>query len=152
MLVSQIVGTEMGCIISPCVFWLFDIDNPGFETPDSEYQVLYALVYRNVYLLGMQRFSCQRVVPSFALHSLQELLLLGAEKGLCLHSFSMAMAIPFYLGLYFAVDMKFESLLWMKSNKAQPEASGLICSDGIWTLPNGTYLHEVPVKKPKCQG
>ncbi|KAK6930262.1 Oligopeptide transporter, OPT superfamily [Dillenia turbinata] len=38
-------------------FLKFNIDNPGFETPDSEYQVLYALVYRNVYLLRMQRFS-----------------------------------------------------------------------------------------------
>ncbi|KAL5076281.1 hypothetical protein RYX36_015265 [Vicia faba] len=53
----------------------------------------------------------------------------------------MAMAIPFYLGPYFAIDMCVGSLIlfvWEKVNKAKADAfapavaSGLICGDGIY--------------------
>ncbi|CAM8879583.1 unnamed protein product [Rhodiola kirilowii] len=70
----------------------------------------------------------------------------------------MAMAIPFYLGAYFAIDMCLGSLIlfvWEKANKKQAAAfgpavaSGLICGDGIWTLPS-SILALAGVKPPIC--
>ncbi|GMN22655.1 hypothetical protein TIFTF001_051231 [Ficus carica] len=70
----------------------------------------------------------------------------------------MAMAIPFYLGSYFAIDMCVGSLIlfvWTKVNKAKADAfapavaSGLICGDGIWTLP-ASVLALAGVKPPIC--
>ncbi|KAK2421585.1 putative metal-nicotianamine transporter YSL7 [Trifolium repens] len=70
----------------------------------------------------------------------------------------MAMAIPFYLGPYFAIDMcvgSFILFVWEIVNKAKADAfapaiaSGLICGDGIWTLP-ASILAIVGVKPPIC--
>ncbi|CAA0813424.1 Probable metal-nicotianamine transporter YSL7 [Striga hermonthica] len=70
----------------------------------------------------------------------------------------MAMAIPFYLGGYFAIDMCVGSLIlfvWEKLNKAKADAfgpavaSGLICGDGIWTLPS-SILALAGVNPPIC--
>ena len=70
----------------------------------------------------------------------------------------MAMAIPFYLGSYFAIDMCVGSLIlfvWQKKNKAEAEAfapavaSGLICGDGIWAMPS-SILALAGVKPPLC--
>ncbi|KAF3642960.1 putative metal-nicotianamine transporter YSL5 [Capsicum annuum] len=70
----------------------------------------------------------------------------------------MAMAIPFYLGSYFAIDMCIGSLIlfiWTKINKAKADAfgpavaSGLICGDGIWTLPS-SILALSGVNPPIC--
>ncbi|MED6130225.1 putative metal-nicotianamine transporter ysl7, partial [Stylosanthes scabra] len=52
MFVSQVVGTAMGCIISPCVFWLFYKAFGSLGSPDSQYPAPYALVYRNMAILG----------------------------------------------------------------------------------------------------
>ena len=55
------------------------------------------------------------------------------------------MAIPLYLGPYFAIDMCVGSLrlfIWERTNKAKADAfgpavaSGLICGDGIWIFPS----------------
>jgi uncharacterized oligopeptide transporter (OPT) family protein len=70
----------------------------------------------------------------------------------------MAMAIPFYIGPYFAIDMCVGSLIlyvWGRINKAKADAfapavaSGLICGDGIWTLPS-SILALAGVKAPIC--
>ncbi|KAJ4828755.1 hypothetical protein Tsubulata_035410 [Turnera subulata] len=70
----------------------------------------------------------------------------------------MAMAIPFYIGPYFAIDMCVGSLIlfvWEKIDKAKADAfgpavaSGLICGDGIWTLPS-SILALAGVKPPIC--
>jgi uncharacterized oligopeptide transporter (OPT) family protein len=55
----------------------------------------------------------------------------------------MAMAIPFYIGPYFAIDMFVGTAIvfvWQKVNRSKATllvpalASGLICGDGIWTM------------------
>ena len=70
----------------------------------------------------------------------------------------MAMAIPFYLGPYFGIDMCIGSLIrfvWDRLDGARakacapPVASGLICGDGIWTLPQ-SVLALAGVKPPIC--
>lgn len=56
----------------------------------------------------------------------------------------MAMAIPFYLGSYFVIDMCVGSVIlfvWKIMNKQQAEelgpavASGLICGESMWGIP-----------------
>ncbi|KAF2314788.1 hypothetical protein GH714_033568 [Hevea brasiliensis] len=70
----------------------------------------------------------------------------------------MAMAIPFYIGGYFAIDMCVGSLMlyiWRKINKAKADAfgpavaSGVICGDGIWTL-RSSILSLAGAKPPLC--
>uniref|UniRef100_A0A0A9BVV4 Uncharacterized protein n=1 Tax=Arundo donax TaxID=35708 RepID=A0A0A9BVV4_ARUDO len=70
----------------------------------------------------------------------------------------MAMAIPFYIGSYFAIDMFIGTVILFARemvNKAKADAfapavaSGLICGDGIWTLPQ-SVLALAKVKPPIC--
>ncbi|KAF5179363.1 Iron-phytosiderophore transporter yellow stripe [Thalictrum thalictroides] len=70
----------------------------------------------------------------------------------------MAMAIPFYLGGYFTLDMCLGSLIlfiWQQINKAKADtytsaiASGMICGDGIWSLPSA-LLSLFGVQAPFC--
>lgn len=165
MFVSQVIGTAMGCVISPCVFWLFLKAFSDFGFPDSQYPAPYALVYRNMSILGVEGFSA---LPKNCL-TLCYVFFFGAmvingirdavgKKRASFIPLPMAMAIPFYLGAYFAIDMCVGSLIlfiWRKVNKAKADAfapavaSGLICGDGIWTLPS-SILALVGVKPPIC--
>uniref|UniRef100_A0A0D3AMF5 Uncharacterized protein n=1 Tax=Brassica oleracea var. oleracea TaxID=109376 RepID=A0A0D3AMF5_BRAOL len=70
----------------------------------------------------------------------------------------MAMAVPFLVGGYFAVDMCVGSLIvfvWnmrdrVKAGLMVPAvASGLICGDGLWILPS-SILALAGVKPPIC--
>lgn len=165
MFVSQIIGTAMGCVISPCVFWLFykAFDNLG--VPGSEYPAPYALVYRNMSILGVEGFSalpknCLKLcyvffIAAIVVNAIRDAVGKNRAKYIPL---PMAMAIPFYLGGYFAIDMCVGSLIlfvWQKLNKTKADAfgpavaSGLICGDGIWTLPS-SILALAGVKPPIC--
>ncbi|KAM3285499.1 putative metal-nicotianamine transporter YSL7 [Capsicum chacoense] len=165
MFVSQIIGTAMGCLISPCVFWLFYKAFPDLGTQGSAYPAPYALVYRNMSIIGVEGFSalpkncltlcCIFFVGAIVINAIRDLVGKNKAKYIPL---PMAMAIPFYLGSYFAIDMCLGSLIlfvWTKINKAKAEAfgpavaSGLICGDGIWTLPS-SILALVGVKPPIC--
>ncbi|GKD90286.1 metal-nicotianamine transporter YSL3-like protein [Tanacetum coccineum] len=56
MLVSQAIGTAIGCVVAPLIFFLFykafDVGNPV-----GEYKAPYALIYRNMAILGVEGFS-----------------------------------------------------------------------------------------------
>uniref|UniRef100_A0A2N9HCR9 Metal-nicotianamine transporter YSL7 n=1 Tax=Fagus sylvatica TaxID=28930 RepID=A0A2N9HCR9_FAGSY len=165
MFVSQIIGTAMGCVISPCVFWLFYKAFDDLGLPGTQYPAPYAIVFRNMVLLGVKGFSS---LPKNCL--LLCFLFFGAailinltrdlvdKKWGRFIPLPMAMAIPFYIGSYFAIDMCVGSLIlfvWEKINKAKADAlgpavaSGLICGDGIWTLP-ASILALAGVKPPIC--
>ncbi|XP_030952802.1 probable metal-nicotianamine transporter YSL7 [Quercus lobata] len=165
MFVSQIIGTAMGCVISPCVFWLFYKAFNGLGTPDSEYPAPYALVYRNMSILGVQGFSalpkhCLTLcyvffIAAVVINGIRDAV---GKKRASYIPLPMAMAIPFYLGSYFAIDMcvgSFILYVWGKLNKAKADAfgpavaSGLICGDGIWTLPS-SILALAGVNPPIC--
>lgn len=165
MFISQIIGTAMGCVISPCVFWLFYKAFHDLGVPGSEYPAPYALVYRNMSILGVEGFSalpknCLTLcyiffIGAIAINALRDALGKNKAKYIPL---PMAMAIPFYLGSYFAIDMCLGSLIlfiWTKINKAKADAfgpavaSGLICGDGIWTLPS-SILALSGVNPPIC--
>ncbi|XP_004515282.1 probable metal-nicotianamine transporter YSL7 [Cicer arietinum] len=164
MFVSQIIGTTMGCVISPCVFWIFYKAFPDLGTRKSQYPAPYAIVYRNMAILGVQGFGslpdnclllCYIFFGAAIVVNLTKDLIGKVGRFIPL---PMAMAIPFYLGPYFAIDMCVGSLIlfiWEKINKAKADAfapavaSGLICGDGIWTLP-ASILALFGVKPPIC--
>jgi OPT family oligopeptide transporter len=165
MFISQVMGTGMGCVIAPCVFWLFykafgDIGESG-----TEYPAPYAIVYRNMAILGVDGFSslpenCLTLCYIFFAAAI----VINLTRDLLPHKVSrfiplpMAMAIPFYIGSYFAIDMFLGSAIlffWERVNKAKADAfgpavaSGLICGDGIWTLPQ-SILALAKVQPPIC--
>jgi len=57
MFISQVIGTAMGFVIAPCVFWLFFKAFGDLGQPGSEYPAPYALVYRNMAVLGVEGFG-----------------------------------------------------------------------------------------------
>ncbi|XP_066322156.1 probable metal-nicotianamine transporter YSL14 [Miscanthus floridulus] len=165
MFISQVIGTGMGCVIGPCVFWLFykafgDIGESG-----TEYPVPYAIVYRNMAILGVDGFhslpeNCLTLCYIFFAAAI----VINLVRDLTPHRVSrfiplpMAMAIPFYIGSYFAIDMFLGCVIlfvWEQLNKAKADAfgpavaSGLICGDGIWTLPQ-SILALAKVQPPIC--
>uniref|UniRef100_A0ACD5UDS1 Uncharacterized protein n=1 Tax=Avena sativa TaxID=4498 RepID=A0ACD5UDS1_AVESA len=164
MFISQVIGTAMGCVIAPCVFWLFyksfDIGKDG-----SEYPAPYATVYRNMAILGVEGFSklpehCLTLCYVFFAAAIVINLIKDSVPGKIAKyiPLPMAMAIPFYIGPYFAIDMFVGTVIifvWSKVNKTKAEAfgpavaSGLICGDGIWSLPQ-SILALAKVKPPIC--
>ncbi|KAL2499116.1 putative metal-nicotianamine transporter YSL7 [Abeliophyllum distichum] len=165
MFVSQIIGTAMGCVISPCVFWLFYKAFHDLGVPGSQYSAPYALVFRNMAILGVEGFSslpknCLTLCYVFFIAAVVINLIrdIVGKKWARFIPLPMAMAIPFYLGAYFTIDMCIGSLIlfiWEKIDKAKADAfgpavaSGLICGDGIWTLPS-SILALAGVNPPIC--
>ncbi|WJX51163.1 putative metal-nicotianamine transporter ysl7 [Trifolium repens] len=165
MFVSQVIGTAMGCIISPCVFWLFYHAFGTLGQPGSAYPAPFALVYRNIAILSVDGVSalpknclllcCVFFAGAIIINLVRDL---SGEKYGKFIPVPMAMAIPFYIGSYFAIDMCVGSLIlfvWKKVDKAKADAfgsavaSGLICGDGIWSLPS-SFLALAGVQPPIC--
>ncbi|KAF6161530.1 hypothetical protein GIB67_009409 [Kingdonia uniflora] len=164
MFVSQLVGTAMGCIIAPLTFWLFwtafDIGDPN-----GPYKAPYALIFREMAILGVEGFSelpkhCLAICCGFFVAAL----IINLSRDMLPSKISqfipipMAMAIPFYIGAYFAIDMFVGTVIlfvWEKINRKEAEnyagavASGLICGDGIWTIPSAV-LSIFRVNPPIC--
>ncbi|KAH9685654.1 metal-nicotianamine transporter YSL3 [Citrus sinensis] len=150
MLLSQAIGTAIGCVVAPLSFFLFyrafDVGNP-----DREYKAPYAIVYRN-----MQFSLCYGFFAfAIAANLLRDLSPKKIGKWIPL---PMAMAVPFLVGAYFAIDMCVGSLIvfvWQKLNKKKADlmipavASGLICGDGLWILPS-SILALAKIRPPIC--
>ncbi|KAL2556278.1 Metal-nicotianamine transporter YSL3 [Forsythia ovata] len=164
MVLSQGIGTAIGCIVAPLTFFLFyrafDVGNP-----DGEYKAPYALIYRNIAILGVEGFSAlpqhslQLCCAFFTFAILANLLRdrLPEKVGQWV-PLPMAMAVPFLVGAYFAIDMCIGSLivyLWHKVNNEKASlmipavASGLICGDGLWILPS-SILSLAKIKPSIC--
>ncbi|KAH0875155.1 hypothetical protein HID58_072517, partial [Brassica napus] len=165
MFLSQAIGTAMGCVISPCVFWLFYKAFPDFGQTGTAYPAPYALVYRNMSILGVEGFSAlpQHCLMICYIFFAAAVFVNGARDAVGPNwsrfiPLPMAMAIPFYIGGYFTIDMCVGSLIlfvWRKLNRPKADAyssavaSGLICGEGIWTLPS-SVLALAGVKPPIC--
>ncbi|XP_048138461.1 probable metal-nicotianamine transporter YSL7 [Rhodamnia argentea] len=161
MFVSQVIGTAMGCVVSPCVFWLFYKAFKDLGLPTSVYPAPYADIYRSMALLGVEGFSslpkhCLILCYGFFAASIVMNVIRDSvpKKYSMFILLPMATAIPFYLGSYFAIDMCVGSLIlysWERSDRAKADAfvSGLICGDGIWALPT-SILALTGVKPPIC--
>ncbi|KAL9274099.1 Metal-nicotianamine transporter YSL3-like protein [Drosera capensis] len=164
LLLSQAIGTVIGCIVAPLTFFLFykafDVGNP-----DGEYKAPYALIYRNMAILGVEGFSalplhCLQLCYGFfgfaiLANLFRDLFPKRIGKWIPL---PMAMAVPFLVGAYFAIDMCVGSLVvfvWRRldSKKATlmvpAMASGLICGDGLLILPS-SILALAGIKPPIC--
>ncbi|KAK1385448.1 putative metal-nicotianamine transporter YSL7 [Heracleum sosnowskyi] len=169
MFFSQILGTAMGCFITPLVFWIF---YKAFSVgdPEGSYPAPYGLMYRGIALLGVEGFSslpknCLKLaiyffIAAIVMNIITELLR-KFETKYRLYRFipsPMCMAIPFYLGAYFAIDMCVGSLLlffWELKDKkkarafAPAVASGLICGDSLWGIP-AAILALAGLQPPVC--
>ncbi|KAL2347931.1 hypothetical protein Fmac_001931 [Flemingia macrophylla] len=155
MFMSQVLGTATGCFVSPLIFWFFH-NAYTIGDPQGSYPAPYGEVYRGVALIGAKGFSylpkhcLQLAIVFFVLAVFINIvrdLLEHYETKYRIYRFvpnPMALAIPFYLGGYFAIDMCIGSLilfLWEKKNKQKSKdyapalASGLICGDSLWSVP-----------------
>lgn len=164
MLFSQAIGTAMGCIIAPLTFFLFyeafDVGNPN-----GSFKAPYALIYRNMAILGVQGFSA---LPQHCLQLCYGFFGFAVVTNLMRDLFPskygqwvplpMAMAVPFLVGASFAIDMCVGSLIvfvWHKVNSGKAAlmvpavASGLICGDGLWILPS-SLLALAKISPPIC--
>lgn len=164
MFVSQLVGTAMGCVIAPLTFWLFwtafDIGSL-----DGPYKAPNAVIFRKMAILGIVGFSelpkhCLAISCGFFVFALVINLVrdMTPKKVSRFIPMPMAMAIPFYIGAYFAIDMFVGTVImfvWEQMNRKDAEdyagvvASGLICGDGIWTIPSA-FLSVLRINPPMC--
>lgn len=164
MLVSQAIGTAMGCIIAPLTFFLFykafDVGNP-----EGSWKAPYALIYRNMAILGVEGFSalprhCLQLCYGFFSFAVAA----NVIRDVCPGKYGrwvplpMAMAVPFLVGANFAIDMCVGSLIVVACHKIDGKkaalmvpavASGLICGDGLWILPS-SFLALAKVNPPIC--
>uniref|UniRef100_A0A0C9S916 TSA: Wollemia nobilis Ref_Wollemi_Transcript_9812_2388 transcribed RNA sequence n=1 Tax=Wollemia nobilis TaxID=56998 RepID=A0A0C9S916_9CONI len=164
MFVSQLIGTAMGCIIAPSTFWLFYKAFPVGQQ-GGDYPAPYGLIFRNMAILGVEGFGalpkhCLTLCYCFfgfaiVVNLIRDRLPKKVSQYIPL---PMAMAIPFYLGGYFTIDMCVGTAIvfvWQKMNRKNADvmvaavASGLICGDGIWTLPS-SILALAKVNPPIC--
>ncbi|RVW45216.1 putative metal-nicotianamine transporter YSL6 [Vitis vinifera] len=164
MFVSQLIGTAMGCVIAPLTFWLFwtafDIGSP-----DGPYKAPYAVIFREMAILGVEGFSelpkhclaicCGFFVAALVINLLRDVTPAKVSQFIPI---PMAMAVPFYIGAYFAIDMFVGTVIlfvWERMNRKGAEdfagavASGLICGDGIWTIPSA-ILSIFRINPPIC--
>ncbi|XP_066343344.1 probable metal-nicotianamine transporter YSL13 [Miscanthus floridulus] len=165
MFISQVIGTAMGCVIAPCVFWLFYKAFGNIGITGSEYPAPNAVVFRSMAVLGVDGFSslpknCLTLCYVFFAAAIIINLIrdLVPKKVSRFIPIPMAMAIPFYIGAYFAVDMFVGTVIlfvWQRLDRAKADAfapavaSGMICGDGIWVLPQ-SVLALAKVKPPIC--
>ncbi|KAK7273701.1 hypothetical protein RIF29_14760 [Crotalaria pallida] len=157
MFFSQALGTTMGCLMTPTMFWFFQ-KAYTLGDPEGSYPAPYAQVYRGIALLGAKGFDS---LPNHCLElaiilffiavliNIVQDLLMRYETKYKIYRFvpnPMCLAIPFYLGGYFTIDMCVGSLIlyaWEKKNKQKAKdyapavASGLMCGDSLWSVPAG---------------
>ncbi|EPS62701.1 hypothetical protein M569_12087, partial [Genlisea aurea] len=166
MVVGQAIGTAIGCVVGPLSFFLF---YKAFDVgdPDGAYKAPYALIYRNMAILGVEGLSA---LPEHCLQLCGGFFAVGMAMNLLRDAMParygnwvpipMAMAVPFMVGANFAVDMGMGSLvvyLWRRfgGNDGKEEemvpavASGLICGDGLWILPSAV-LAMAKINPPMC--
>ncbi|KAF8413380.1 hypothetical protein HHK36_001361 [Tetracentron sinense] len=164
MLLSQAIGTAMGCVVAPLTFLLFykafDVGNPN-----GKFKAPFGIIYRNMAILGVQGFSalprhCLQLCYGFFSFAVVVNILrdLSPPKIGKWAPLPMAMAAPFLVGAYFAIDMCMGSLIvfvWHKLNSKKAAlmvpvvASGLICGDGLWILPS-SFLALAKINPPIC--
>ncbi|KAL0670098.1 hypothetical protein Bca4012_032802 [Brassica carinata] len=164
MFVTQLLGTAMGCVIAPLTFWMFWT---AFEVgdPDGLYKAPYAVIYREMAILGIEGFAklpkhclalcCGFFVAALVVNLVRDITPPKISKFTPL---PMAMAAPFYIGAYFAIDMFVGTVvlfIWERVDKKDADdysgavASGLICGDGIWTIPSA-ILSILRINPPIC--
>ncbi|KAL2631052.1 hypothetical protein R1flu_015738 [Riccia fluitans] len=164
MFAAQLIGGVMGCVLAPATFWLFwtayDIGDPS-----GPYTAPIAVIYRTMALLGIEGLGSlpdhclQLCYVWFAVAMLLHVIRDSLPVKYCRFvPIPVAMVIPFYLGAFFAIDMFVGTCIvyiWGRFNKKDAHtfsaaiASGLICGDGLWTIPSA-ILSFAKVNPPLC--
>ncbi|PAN39190.1 hypothetical protein PAHAL_7G226800 [Panicum hallii] len=163
MFISQVIGTAMGCVIAPCIFWLF-YKSFDVGASDGAYPAPYTIMYRNMAIMGVDGLSLPKhcltlcyifFAVSFTVNLMKDLVPKKVAKFIPI---PMAVAIPFYVGAFFTIDMFLGCtilFIWEWKNKAEADslgpavASGFMCGDGLWALPEAV-LSLANVKPPIC--
>ncbi|CAA6663338.1 unnamed protein product [Spirodela intermedia] len=160
---SVAVGTAIGCVVAPLAFFLFykafDVGNP-----DGSFKAPYALIYRNMAILGVEGFSalprhCLQLCYGFFGFAVAANIArdLSPEIYGRWIPLPMVMAVPFLVGELRHRHVRREPggirWHWFDSKKATvivpAVASGLICGDGLWTLPS-SLLALAKINPPIC--
>ncbi|OEL27333.1 putative metal-nicotianamine transporter YSL5 [Dichanthelium oligosanthes] len=151
MFVSQLTGVALGCVIAPLTLWLFwtafDIGKP-----DGEYKAPFAIIFREMAILGVEGFAslpkhCLQICCAFFLVSLAINLLRDVTPA----SASRFIPIPMAMAVLGTVIL----FVWQKVNRRDADdyavgvASGLICGDGIWSIPSAV-LSILKIDPPVC--
>lgn len=170
MFASQVIGTTIGCVANPFLFAAFQriIGKDHLGESGTLYAAPMAVAFRGLAALSVHGI---KTLPKHAI----ELCAVSFVLGLCVDSLTsvakaqnwrikgcipnvMAMAVPFFIGPTFAIDMAMGSLiliLWRRADKQAANmlyvvvASGLICGDGLWSLPSA-FLSTFKVQPPIC--
>jgi OPT family oligopeptide transporter len=164
-LLSQVLGTAMGCVVNPLVFTVF---HHFYESNANKvYDAPMARVYRAIAVLGAgdQQLPDHCLAISIAFFALA--LAVSALRELASHNKWPAqhyipsvtgMAVSFLLVPAVSIDMCVGSLILFMWNRADREdaqvfapvlASGLICGDGLFSIPYA-LLARYDVTPPIC--
>ncbi|XP_048136596.1 probable metal-nicotianamine transporter YSL7 [Rhodamnia argentea] len=166
LFLSQLIGTLVGCLVSPYIFLYFKNHYPnGFGTPDSMFPASWASSQRAAAMRATNGFStlpkhCLSLSLAFFFVAILVSLLRDSmpKKWKHLIPIPMAFAVPFNVGAYLSIDMCVGYLvfyLWRRKNKAQAEAlapfvgSALMFGDGLWWFPS-TILRMRNIIAPMC--
>ncbi|GAB4819572.1 hypothetical protein N2152v2_006618, partial [Parachlorella kessleri] len=166
MFFAQVTGAVIGCFVAPLTFEMFWKAFP-LGVPGSTYSAPYGTIYRAMSIIGVEGFDalpshCLALCGGFfgiavALNLIRDFL---PKKWARFVPLPMAMAIPFYLGAWLAVDMCIGAVIMLVWRWRDPKgcaelsaaiASGLIAGDGIWTIPSA-ILAIAGAKPPMCMG
>ncbi|KAI3412643.1 uncharacterized protein J3R85_017083 [Psidium guajava] len=166
LFLSQLIGTLVGCFVSPYVFLYFKNQYPaGFGTPDSVFSASWASGDRAAAMEAANGFSTlPKHCLSLSLAFFVAAILVGMlrdsmpKKWKILIPIPMVFAMPFFVGAYLSIDMSVGYLifyLWRRKNKAQAEGfapfvgSALMFGDGLWLFPS-TVLSMKNIVAPMC--
>ncbi|KAL6853742.1 hypothetical protein ACP4OV_019771 [Aristida adscensionis] len=164
--VSQVVGTALGCIVNPAVFNVFhhfyDAD------PDRKvYQAPLAKLYRAIAVLGAGDLELPQHCLGFSVGLFAVAVAVCAVREVAAHNRWRAqhyipsvtgMAVSFLLVPAVSIDMCVGTLIvfaWNMSDRESAQlmapvlASGLICGDGLFSIPYA-LLARYGVTAPIC--
>ncbi|EEE55617.1 hypothetical protein OsJ_03951 [Oryza sativa Japonica Group] len=164
-LVSQVIGTAMGCVVNPAVFTVF---HHFYEmNPNKTYQAPLAKIYRGIAVLGAGGLElpkyCLAISATFfvlalAVCAMREVAAHGKWRAEPYIPSVTGMAVSFLLVPAVSIDMCIGSLivfLWNRNDKLGSQvfgpvlASGLICGDGLFSIPYA-LLARYDVTPPIC--
>lgn len=165
LLLSKLIGTLMGCVISPSIFLYLRSHNPGFGTPGSRFSAAWSSSFREAAMHATGGFStlpkhCLELSLAFFLAAILVNLLRDStpKKWRNVIPIPMAFAVPFYVGAYITIDMCVGYLIfyiWRRKNKVQAETfaplvgSAFIFGDGLWVFPV-SVLNMKKITAPMC--
>ncbi|KAF0924780.1 hypothetical protein E2562_014888 [Oryza meyeriana var. granulata] len=171
MVTGQIFGVAVGSVVSPCIFLAFQSTtkpNAPVGSKQSDYPCPLASLYRAIGVIGtggvkeLPKHCLAFCVIAFCVTVIIDAVVLVSQKrGWSIHRYIPSMtviALPFFAGSYFTIDMCVGSLLllvWTRINAKSAEmlssavAAGLICGEGLFTLPSA-LLNMFKVQPPMC--